>query len=42
MQEGNVPTLRDQLNISHKKSAMIPEFAFMTFVGMSDSWHALE
>ena len=42
MQEGNVPTSRNLLNITHKKSAMISEFAFMTFVGMSDSWHALE
>ena len=37
-----VPTSRDLLNTSYKASAKISKFAFITFVGISDSWHNLE
>ena len=42
MLDGNVTTSRDLINTSYKISAKISEFAFITSVGISDSWHALE
>ena len=42
MPEGNSPTSNDQLNTLHKTSANMSAFIFIIFVGISESWDALE